>query len=90
MTFSCKHAARLVSESMDRPLSRRERFSLGFHLLVCGLCRRYRRQLRLMRRLLRDEAHLNSTSVLIEDFAAMTTLSPEARQRISRALGNQP
>jgi hypothetical protein len=87
MTFSCKHAAQLLSDSMDRRLSRRERFALGLHLLVCGMCRTYRRQLRLMRRLLRGQTNFD---LRLKDIVATTSLSPEARQRISRALGNQP
>lgn len=88
MTFSCKHAAQLLSESMDRPLSRRERFGLRFHLLVCGLCRTYRKQLRLLRRMLRGQ--MNFDLRVKDDVTITTALSREARERIHRALVNQP
>jgi len=42
--FSCRAAAILISESLDHPLSWTQRFSLRFHLVICRVCRRYRRQ----------------------------------------------
>jgi hypothetical protein len=86
MTTSCKKAAQLVSASMDRRLSTRERLSLGFHLLLCGMCRAYRRQLMLIRELLRDQMELGPSG---DDVDAMR-LSPQAKRRIGRALRNQP
>ena len=43
--LSCKDASRLVSQSLDRPISVRERLALGFHLMFCKFCRRFARQL---------------------------------------------
>ncbi len=43
--LSCKDASRLVSQSLDRPISVRERLALGFHLMICKFCRRFTRQL---------------------------------------------
>ena len=49
-----KHAEQLV----DGQLSFRARMSLRFHLMMCGHCRRYVRQLKLLLRLLPEaEAH---------------------------------
>lgn len=45
----CEGMTRLASESLDRELGRFERFALGSHLLVCTACRRYRRQIVLLR-----------------------------------------
>ena len=42
---SCREAARLSSEALDHPLSLRNRIELRTHMLVCGACRAYRRQL---------------------------------------------
>ena len=44
----CKHAQRLLSERMDRPLSRSERWRLRLHLLICDVCTRFDHQLSLM------------------------------------------
>ena len=51
-TPSCKQAIRLISDSLDRPIGLRTRFSLSAHYLVCCYCRRYEQQMHLMRRLL--------------------------------------
>lgn len=42
---SCKIAARLMSESRDRPLSANEERSLGKHLDICKSCQRFNAQL---------------------------------------------
>ncbi len=73
---------------MDRDLSLRERCSLRFHLMICGMCRTYRRQLRLIRRLLRVEAGAGEAGDA-GGLSAELLLSAAARERIARALGNQ-
>ncbi|WP_242457943.1 zf-HC2 domain-containing protein [Halomonas sp. YLGW01] len=44
----CKQATRLMSKRLDAPLSLRERFSLRFHLGMCGACRHCDRQFELL------------------------------------------
>ena len=44
--LSCKEAAKLVSEGLDRKLSFRRRMSLRLHVLMCRVCWRYIRQVR--------------------------------------------
>lgn len=55
---TCKEVHRLVSESMDRPLSRLERLRMGLHMTVCRACTNFNRQMKLireaMRRMTRD------------------------------------
>ena len=43
--LSCKNATRLMSEARDRELAVAETLGLEVHLLLCGGCRRYRRQM---------------------------------------------
>ncbi len=43
--LTCKQASELVSQSLDRSLTRGERWSLRFHLLICVACARFNRQL---------------------------------------------
>ena len=52
LTIHCEHAARLQSESMERPLSRSEYIAMRIHTLICRSCRRFRKQTRLLSRLL--------------------------------------
>jgi len=49
LTLTCDQAAELMSHSQEKPLNRLEQWALSFHLLICRLCRKYNRQLKLMR-----------------------------------------
>ncbi|KZY31724.1 hypothetical protein A3754_24640 [Alcanivorax sp. HI0083] len=45
--LKCKHVVEKADALVDgAPLSKRERFALRLHLLICHHCRRYVRQLR--------------------------------------------
>lgn len=58
MMMSCRQASRLISDGMDRPLSRSEQVRLSFHLLLCRNCRQFRQQMQRLRsgiRRARDE-----------------------------------
>lgn len=79
MNLSCRQASRLVSESMDRRLSRWERFSLRIHLVICSYCRRVRRQLEWLRDATRTRLESPDHDPI--------RLSPQARARIRHALG---
>ena len=80
--LSCKRASQLISEAMDRKLSLRERMLLRFHLLICGACQTYRRQLAVIRR-----AFGEGTKTL-DDLVASggLKLSGEARDRLRWAI----
>jgi hypothetical protein len=47
--LSCKQTSQLLSQSLDRPLSARERFALRLHLWICKYCRRFGQQINLLR-----------------------------------------
>ncbi|MGC0150956.1 zf-HC2 domain-containing protein [Chromobacterium vaccinii] len=49
MKLSCRAASRLISAGMDRPLTVAEHLKLRMHLLLCGNCRQFSRQLDLLR-----------------------------------------
>ncbi len=51
--LTCKEAARLISEGLDRKLSLRQRMSLRLHLIMCGACSAYRRQVETLNRVVR-------------------------------------
>jgi predicted anti-sigma-YlaC factor YlaD len=74
INLTCRRAARLLSDEMERPLTRLERFGLTAHLLGCRSCRRYRDQQSLLAATLRsnDEALVESAR-----------LSPGARVRLA-------
>ena len=43
--LDCKDASQLISQSLDRSLTLRERFALKLHLFICIFCRRFNQQL---------------------------------------------
>ncbi len=45
MLISCRRATELTSQELDTELTFHRRFVLGAHRLVCGACRRFRKQL---------------------------------------------
>jgi predicted anti-sigma-YlaC factor YlaD len=59
--LNCKEASALMSQALDRRLSLWERANLRLHLLVCEGCRRFERQMALLRtacrRLFDEEAN---------------------------------
>lgn len=81
--LTCKEATRLISERQERPLGLRERWSLRLHLWICVYCRRFERQLSMMRLALRQLRR--NTEQDIEGL----DLTPEARERIRRALAER-
>jgi hypothetical protein len=79
--FSCKQAARLLSELYDRKLTLRERMRLRFHLVICRFCRGFARDLHLFEAAVR----IYSQKIDSDTVAPQATLHPEARQRILHA-----
>lgn len=52
-TLSCRLASQLLSKAQDTQLTLTERAALRLHLLICRSCRRFNRQLILLRQILR-------------------------------------
>lgn len=78
----CREMSKLVSESMDRHLTAVDRFQVWFHLLMCGFCRGFNYQLRLLRHALREHSERLEPPGNPPEFQ----LSPEAAQRIKTTL----
>lgn len=81
--MDCKHASRLMTQSMDRPLHWREWVALKIHLAICRMCRQFFSQLRLMRTALRRMVNHVEADESVK-------LPEDARERISKALDQQP
>jgi hypothetical protein len=81
LTLRCEDASALASRELDEPLSRLERAALRCHLMLCRSCRRYRRQIGLIRQVVRRRDQL-----LVEGDPNEGILSAEARDRIARAI----
>ncbi len=54
--LTCHEVTRLVSESQDRVLSLREKWSLKIHLLVCTGCKNFSLQVPFLRKAMRGYA----------------------------------
>jgi hypothetical protein len=80
--LNCREASELMSRRMDEKLSVWERAALRGHLLVCGACRRVKRQLHFLREALRSETRAGHVE-------PPEQLGPEARARIDKALRQQ-
>jgi hypothetical protein len=50
LTPHCHEITRLLSESMERPLPLRTRLLIRLHFTICVWCKRYDRQLKLLRK----------------------------------------
>lgn len=79
---TCKQIVKVISESMERKLSLRERITVKLHLWICLWCVWYLEHLNLMRDTIRTKAsqepNLKSSS--------LPPLSAEARERIKLSL----
>ena len=83
--LSCKEAAWLISESMDRDLPFMQRLGIRAHLLMCKHCTRYRRQLLFIR----DAIQHYLDEVENEESVPPVSLSPEALERINAYLSKK-
>jgi hypothetical protein len=80
LTLRCEAASALSSQELDEPLSRLDRTALWCHLLACRSCRRFRKQLRLIRTAVRRNRRLAAGD------GGNEGLSRAARDRIARAI----
>ena len=82
----CEKAIFLISRSLDKKLSLRERTILRWHVIVCKECNQYQHELELIQGLLRVHHH----GVEEPDGTNLSArLSEEARQRIKKLLAER-
>lgn len=79
---TCKQTVKVLSESMERRLSLRERITVKLHLWICLWCVWYLEHLQLMRDTIRSKAAQEPNL----DSSALPQLSSEARERIKLSL----
>lgn len=82
LNLPCDEVIRLVSQSLDQELPRAERAAIRTHLVYCKACRRFRAHMLLLRDILEHYAEDPG----LADLPSTGSLSPEARERIKRAL----
>lgn len=81
--LNCKQTSLLVSQSLDRPLTWRERMAVRIHLWICVYCRRFMQQLKLIRQQMSrwQQQEVSRTDI---------TLPQAAKDRITKKLDTQP
>jgi predicted anti-sigma-YlaC factor YlaD len=82
LNLPCDGMTRLASESLDRDLGRVERVALRAHLLYCSACRRYVRQVALLREAMRRLLTRLESGAPLPGAA----LPDDVRERIKHAL----
>ncbi len=72
MKHSCERISQLASDELERKLSLAERFSMGFHFLMCGACKQYHQNLhKLHQALMLKRRHENEEVILPDDKRAL-------------------
>lgn len=79
---ACKQIVKVISESMERKLSLRERITVKLHLWICLWCVWYLEHLNLMQDTIRTKASQEPNL----DSSSLPPLSPEARERMKLRL----
>lgn len=81
---SCKEASRLISESLERRLSFKERLQLGVHLALCHACNSTQKQFAILKKIFNHYKKLAGQIPPTPD--TEEALSPDARTRIKSSL----
>ena len=74
--LDCKQTSQLISQSLDRSLTLRERFALQLHLIVCNYCKRFSQHLQTLRVALKQMTESIENNNAIE-------MPSESRKRIA-------
>lgn len=77
--LSCEKTSQLVSKSLDCELSRKQRFLLNLHLMMCKVCRESANQISSLHRAFQEMNVPN-------DKASSEQLSAQMKQKIKEAL----
>lgn len=77
---ACQHTVEMLSQSLERPLTLRERINVKLHLWICAWCQWYIEQLHVIRDAARTKGAASPES------SGGPNLSAEARERIKRKL----
>ena len=86
LTLRCREATALLSAAEDGELSRVNRWALRSHLLICDPCRRFRRQLHKLARIIDAAVKRLETDGRLPG----VRLSDEARQRLRELIASSP
>lgn len=82
--LNCKDMTKLISDSLERRISFRERMELWFHVMMCGMCRRFRSNIIQLRKFIRDsKAEMETVD------APSSPMPPEMKSRLEESVNRQ-
>lgn len=79
--LTCRQASEVISASLNRPLTLRERFSLKLHLLICKYCKQFSQQLQSIRVAIKHMVNATETD-------ETNQLTSAAKDRIAKLVAN--
>jgi hypothetical protein len=82
LLLECKEISKLVTHSLDEPLTLRQRLRVRWHLFVCVYCRRFQKQVFWIRKILQGKS---KPSFEMQELSE-AHLSKDARERIKKVL----
>jgi len=83
MCITCRDISPVISEMMNHPVSPAKYWRTKIHLAMCGVCRYYETQLKILTRLTHDLAN-KSLPTKIDDI-----LCPESKTPLKKILKSQ-
>ena len=84
MHITCRDTSSVISEMMDHSVSFKKYGRAKIHLAMCGVCRYYKTQLKILTRLTDELSNENSPAKI--DF----TLRPESKPQMKKAFKSGP
>lgn len=81
---NCKEMTKLISDSLERKMSFRQLLELWVHIMMCGMCRRFRSNILELRKRVRG-----STDLLEPADSVSTRIPPETKARLEELIKRQ-
>jgi hypothetical protein len=82
--LNCKDMTKLISDSLERKISVRQRMELWLHIMMCGMCRRFRSNIIELRKRVRG-----SKGLLDQSDIGPVPLPPATKARLEEAIKRQ-
>ena len=82
--LNCKDMTKLISDSLERKMSFRQRMELWLHIMMCGMCRRFRSNIIELRKRV-----CGSKALLDQAEATASPMPPAAKARLEEVIKRQ-
>jgi len=83
--LNCRDMTKLISDSLERKVTWRQRMEIRMHILMCALCRRFRSDTLTLKKRVKDETIRQKSTTYVE--RNLTNRMPdETRERLRTLL----